>query len=66
MIMRSRKDRRRNCNKASFPLRDSDKKMILEDRRSQPDRRLCNIDIELQEVMLNTDRSLSSGFLYKR
>ena len=66
MITRSRKDRRRNSNIANFPLRDSDKEMVLEERRSQPDRRLGNIEIELQEVTLNTDRPLTSGFLYKR
>ena len=66
MNIRSRKDRRRSRRCVNYPLRDSEGKMVLEDRRSQPDRRLGNIEIELQEVTLNTDRPLTSGFLYKR
>jgi len=43
---------RRHSEKTRFPLSDSGGVLVLEDRRSQPDRRLGNIEAEWIDIFL--------------
>jgi len=45
-------ERRRHREKTRFPLSDSGGVLVLEDRRSQPDRRLGNIEAEWIDIFL--------------
>jgi hypothetical protein len=50
MNIRSRMDRRRRQRRVVFPFHDSSGTVVIEDRRSNPDRRLGDIGSELQHV----------------
>ena len=64
MTIRSREDRRRNRKKVTFPLLDSLGNVVLEDRRRQPDRRMGDIDPELQEITPDSGQSIIEEFSY--
>jgi|GEM_PF-2788096 len=49
-----RYDRRNFGPPSEFPLVDSDKKMIQQDRRSRPERRLSNIVVTESKIKLNS------------
>ncbi len=43
---RNRQDRRNHRQRPEFPLRDSENRLVLEDRRRVPDRRTADIEVD--------------------
>ena len=51
--MRSTKDRRDSTAEAVFPLEDSNHEVVVEERRSNKERRLENLDMDELQLLLS-------------